>query len=310
MKITREHVIWGYRLFLGREPESDLVVEQKLAAVRSVDELRRAFVMSGEFRAAVDVVAAVDISNIVIKEIADSLRLFVDLADTHVGLNVVLGAYEPDERAFIVSHLRVGDVALDVGANIGFFSILMAAQVGAAGHVYSFEPLNRNAALLERSVAENRFQTRVTVTRAAVAEAHGTLELISPRVTNNWGGAYLRTDSSEVPADHELLSVPIVTLDTCALRRPVRLIKLDAEGAEMRVLRGAKAILQEDRPIVLVELNQQQLASVSRCSASDVISEMARIGYRCFTLASGGQLGNEIASYDAVAIINAVFLPR
>lgn len=310
MKITREHVIWGYRLFLGREPESDLVVEQKLAAVRSVEELRRAFVMSGEFRSAVDVVATVDVSNIVIKEIDDSLRLFVDLADTHVGLNVVLGAYEPDERAFIVSHLRAGDVALDVGANIGFFSILMAAQVGPAGHVYSFEPLNRNAALLERSVAENRFQTRVTVTRAAVAEAQGTLELISPRVTNNWGGAYLRTDSSEVPADHELLSVPIVTLDTCALRRPVRLIKLDAEGAEMRVLRGAKAILQQDRPVILVELNQQQLASVSRCSASDVINEMVRLGYRCFTLGSGGQLGNEITGYDGVAIINAVFLPQ
>ena len=310
MKVTREHVVWGYRLFLGREPESEFVVAQKLAAVRTVEDLRQAFVISGEFRASIDVVGAVERTNIVIKEIDDGLRLFVDLADTHVGLNVTLGAYELDERSFVLSRLHPGDVAIDVGANIGFFSIQMAGKVGAEGHVYSFEPLNRNAALLERSIGENRFNSRVTLTRAAVADAEGTLELVTPRITNNWGGAYLRTDSAEVPPGHELLSVPIVTLDQCAIRRPVRLIKLDAEGAEMLVLRGATALLERDRPVVLVELNQKQLASVSKCSANEVINGMVRMGYRCFTLTLGGRPGSEITSYDSDAVINAVFLPQ
>jgi len=262
MKITREHVIWGYRLFLGREPESEEVVEQKLRTTSTVAELRRAFVMSGEFRAAVDVVGPADASNIVIKEIGSGVRLFVDLADSHIGLNVVRDAYEPDERAFILSHLRPGDVVVDVGANIGFFSILMAARVGTEGHVSSFEPLNRNATLLERSIAENQFQSRITVRRAGVANREGTLELISPIVTNNWGGAYLRTDSADVPPEHELLSVPIVTLDACALRRPVQLIKLDAEGAEMLVLRGAPSA-SPNRPPFRFDRAQPAAARVS-----------------------------------------------
>jgi hypothetical protein len=199
MKPSREHVIWGYRLFLNREPESEAVIEQKLRSAPSVVELRRQFVSSTEFREQIDTFENFDATNIVIKEIADNLRLFVDLADSQVGLNVISGSYEPQEREFILATVKPGDIAIDIGGNIGFFSVLMAERVGPAGHVYAFEPLPRNASLLQRSLAENDFEARMTLVRRAIADEAGALELISPIVTNNWGGPYLRTGETVVP---------------------------------------------------------------------------------------------------------------
>src|ERR1700686_1989005 len=282
MKPGREDVVWGYRLFLNREPESEAVIEQKLRSAPSVVELRRQFVSSTEFRDQIDLYENFDATNIVIKEIADNLRLFVDLADSQVGLNVISGSYEPQEREFILATLKRGDIAVDIGANIGYFSVLMADAVGATGHVYAFEPLPRNASLLERSVTENAFESRLTITRAAIGEHPGASELISPIITNNWGGPYLRTGETVVPPVHETNLVPVIKLDDYPLRRPVSLIKLDAEGAELLAIRGARTLLQTDRPLLLAEINQQQLRMVSGCSAAEVITEMAGVGYRCF----------------------------
>jgi FkbM family methyltransferase len=247
-----------------------------------------------------------DATNVVIKEIGADLRLFVDLADTHIGLNVVSGSYEPIEREFILTTLKPGDIAVDIGANIGFFSVLMAERVGPSGHIYAFEPLPRNASLLERSIAENDFQTRVTLARAAIADRAGALELISPVFTNNWGGSYLRTGAAIVPSEHEITKVPVIKLDDYPMRRPVSFIKLDAEGAELMALRGARRLLRTDLPAVLVEFNQQQLQMVSGGSAMDIISEMAANGYRCRRLAQDGP-GEELTAYHGEEIINVVF---
>ncbi|MEY2497395.1 MAG: hypothetical protein QOD12_951 [Verrucomicrobiota bacterium] len=306
MKPSREHVIWGYRLFLNREPESETVVEQKLRSAPSVAELRRQFVSSVEFREQIDAFENFDATNIVIKEIAGNLRLFVDLGDSQVGLNVISGSYELQEREFILATLTPGDIAIDVGANIGFFSILMAGRVGSIGHVYAFEPLPRNASLLERSIAENDFQSRITLFRDAVADRAGSLELISPIVTNNWGGPYLRTGEAVVPPGHEITIVGLGKLDDYPVRRPVRLIKLDAEGAELLALRGAQSLLQTDRPIVLAEINPEQLRMVSGCSANEMIAEMAAAGYRCFRLAGEGR-GEELTAYGSNDITNVIF---
>jgi FkbM family methyltransferase len=306
MKLSREHVVWGYRLFLNREPESEGAIEQKLRSATSVADLRRQFVGSREFHEQIDTVANFDATNIVIKEIAPGLRLFVDLADSHIGLNVISGSYEPDEREFILKVLKAGDMAIDIGANIGFFSMLMAERVGPTGHVCAFEPLPRNASLLEQSVAENDFQTRITVARAAIGDRPGSLELISPIFTNNWGGPYLRTGSAVVPPEHETTVVPVIKLDDHPLQRPVSFIKLDAEGAEMLALRGAKTLLQTDRPIVLAEINQKQLRMVSGCSAMEMIGEMRAAGYKCFRLTNNG-LGEELTDHEGDEVINVAF---
>jgi len=309
MQLTREHLVWAYRLFLDREPESEVVIKRQLQGLSSVKELRRQFVNSAEFRSQVEVIASSDKCNIVIKEIAEHLRLFVDLSDTHIGWNIVNDSYEPEEREFVVQALDDRATAIDVGANIGFFTMVMAKRVGAHGHVYAFEPLPRNTSLLTRSVSENNFDSRVTVSQAAVGDQPGQMELLSLILTNNWGGPYLRTGNLPVPPDHEVTMVPVVHLDGCALRRPIKLIKVDAEGAEMLVVQGAKGLLRDDRPTVLAEINRKQLAAVSACSPTDLIGEMSRLGYSCSPLVQRN-LPSTLNTYESDEIINVVFSPK
>ena len=305
MSLTRKHVIWAYRLFLEREPESEQAIDEKLRAVATISELRIQFLGSPEYLNRIGSFASSSRQNIVIKEFG-GCRLFADLCDTHVGLNIINGVYEPDELEFVRSTVRKGQIAIDVGANIGVFTVVLAATVGGSGHVYAFEPLPRNASLLIRTIIENKFQDRVTLEQLAVGAQPGEMQLISAVITDNWGGAYLQ-EGSAVPAGHEARTVRVITLDGYPLHRPVDFLKLDAEGAEMMVLRGARTLLRVDTPIVLAELNPKQLRAVSGCSSNDVIGEMKHHGYKCYRLEQGGRRVPLIEHVND-GLINVVFM--
>ena len=180
---------------------------------------------------------------VVIKEVVPGVRLFVDLSDHVIGLNIVRGRYEREEAAFARRVLKPGDVAVDIGAHIGFFTMQMAAAVGADGRVYAFEPFDANADLLERSILENAFDDRIFFRRAAVGAAPGRAALTFPVETRNSGGAYLLRDGTAPLAGNLTKEVPVVALDALDLRRPVSFIKMDVEGAEPQVVRGAAKIL-------------------------------------------------------------------
>src|ERR1051325_8123750 len=131
--LTREHVVWAYRLLLDRDPESDDGIGPKLAGSRDTSELRRHLVTSAEFRAKNPDFAHTNDPTLVIKEIAAGVRLFLDLSDHVIGLNILRGRYEEDEIGFVRATLKPGDAAIDVGSHIGFFTMHMGAAVGPEG---------------------------------------------------------------------------------------------------------------------------------------------------------------------------------
>jgi len=155
--LTRDHVLWAYRLLLDREPESEAAIEGKLAAWSTPRQLRAEILNCDEFADANPDLVSVRERNLVIKELDHGVRLFVDLADQMIGMNIIKGRYEKDETAFVQRTVKPGQCALDLGANIGFYTMLLAGAVGPEGKVYAFEPLAENADLLERSMAENHF---------------------------------------------------------------------------------------------------------------------------------------------------------
>lgn len=305
---TREHVLWGYRLFLDREPESEARVADKMAAWKSVRQLRVDFMTSQEFRDKNPDLALTNEALVVIREISPGLRLFIDLSDQIVGMGVLRGRYETEEMEFVRQHVRAGDTVLDIGANIGFFTINLADMVGRGGKVYAFEPSPRVGDLLERSVAENRFGDRVVVARAAVADQPGKLGLFIGADSLNLSGSYLMKSQTAADAPGRILEVPVVQLDLEPIRRPVSFIKIDVEGAEPLALRGAQKILREDRPTILAELNPSQLARVAGCSPGDFLAEMEALGYACRTLA--GKPVNASQNFPEDDILSVVFSPR
>jgi FkbM family methyltransferase len=161
-----------------------------------------------------------------------------------------LGSYEYPQRRMFEKHVGSGDVVYDIGANVGFYALLASCLVEAHGHVVAFEPHPRNLAYLYRHLAINRV-TNVTVKEGAVWESDGALSILDVPA------------SSEVKVDPSgTIRVPCFALDTevflNGLPSPT-VLKIDVEGAEAEVLRGAMKTLIEKRPRLFLSTHGESL---------------------------------------------------
>jgi FkbM family methyltransferase len=160
------------------------------------------------------------------------------------------GVYEFAVSNLVRAYLAPGDVFVDVGANIGYYSIVAAGIVGRSGAVYAFEPSPRIRARLERNVALNDM-SQIRVRPEAISERSGTVRLIEPQGKGNDGLAYVDTHGGDGG-----LEVRALRLDELAeiSGNPPALIKVDVEGGEPAVFRGATAMLDRvDAPTILFE---------------------------------------------------------
>jgi FkbM family methyltransferase len=165
-----------------------------------------------------------------------------------------VGTYEVRRLQAFRSAITSGAVIYDVGANVGIYSLLASRAVGAAGMVYSFEPLPRNLAYLRQHVAINHLQN-CQIVEKAVCDRQGTQAFAS---------ASFSAPMAHLSPDGEIL-VPATTLDACvyseAPLRPPNILKIDVEGAEMDVLRGATRAIREFHPTIFLEIHGTQLHS-------------------------------------------------
>lgn len=307
MPLSRDTVAWAYRILLDRDAESEEVLLPKMRAYDTTRELRHDMVTSDEYHEKNRDFAHSNERNLVIKEIADGLRLWIDLADHAIGINILRGRYELNELDFIRRTVRPGQHVVDCGAHIGYFAMHLAQLVGPGGSVTAFEPFEPNADCLERSIRENRFEDRVRLQRAAVGAAPGLLPLVYAPNTINSGGAFLQ-GRGEVPGGHSTREVPVVALDRLPLPRPIAFIKADIEGAEPLAFQGADVLLRADRPVVLSELHPLQLERVAGVTPAAFITEMRARGYRCHLLGAG-VAGPEIDDAPTNGVTSVVFLP-
>jgi FkbM family methyltransferase len=177
-----------------------------------------------------------------------------------IGLAVLLsGGFESAEIAFAVEQARPGTVVIDVGANIGMFTIPLAHAVGARGRVVAIEPSPENVRRLETNIELNALEN-VTVEPIAAAERAGSTLL---RLATD--PAFHSTATvAEARETNLTISVPTETLDHVweRLGEPeVSLVKVDTEGGECSVLRGAARLLSNSGPAVLVEAKDQDSVS-------------------------------------------------
>jgi FkbM family methyltransferase len=172
--------------------------------------------------------------------------------------------------------LRRGDCAVDVGANVGFYTTKMARLVGEHGRVYAFEPLRGNLEILGDVVRRGSLR-QVRVVHAAVGAEDGQCEVAIPS-GEGFSGHYLAhvaTGDSEGRRER----VALVSLDSALEQErleQLQLIKCDVEGGEVEVIRGAGRVCRDLRPGWLME--------VSRSRSEQVFSLMHAKGYRCFVL--------------------------
>jgi FkbM family methyltransferase len=168
-------------------------------------------------------------------------------------------SYEPVFYRAFVDRIQPGMHVADVGAHVGFFTLGAALRVGHRGKVFSFEPSPSTVVSLRRNVALNRWQGRVEVIEAAVSDKEGSVSFFTNGMSM---AASLSRKNVEVlnperPTAAAEVMVRSLTLDQVCRSRRERLdiIKIDVEGAELLALRGAREILETDRPIILCEIH-------------------------------------------------------
>jgi FkbM family methyltransferase len=306
--IDAEDVRWAYRLLLDREPESRSVIAEKLDAFGSRRALLGAMLSSLEFRERYPELAGFVRSCVVLKESSHGFRIFVDLMDTAIGQPIARDEYDAAGAALVRRVVAPGDLVIDAGANVGFYTLLLAKLVGEHGSVLAFEPFPPHVDLLERSIAENGFGDRVRLERCALGGARDAMSLVQAVLTTNAGGAYLAPTDAPIPPGHAVTPTPVVRLDDVVERRPVAFLKLDIEGAEPLAIAGARDVLEHDRPVILSELHRGQLQRVAGATPRETIAMLAALGYRCFAL-DGGRLGGELNDV-AADVVNVVFVHR
>jgi FkbM family methyltransferase len=189
------------------------------------------------------------------------------------------GLYDQAETALVTRTLRAGDVFLDIGANVGYYSLHASRLVGETGQVHAFEPIAANVQRLLETAQRNGIRN-VRVNQAAVGEAAGTLEL-------HLGGEELGNSgwASVVPSQRRpnMLTVPMLAIDPYVVEnniRFIRLVKLDVEGAEPEVIAGMSSLLAgENAPDLLCEINPWLLERRGLDSTS-ITRPLAARGYR------------------------------
>ena len=169
-------------------------------------------------------------------------------------LAYALGLYEPEAMQSIRRLVKVGDCCIDVGANLGYYTISLANWVGPSGFVVAFEPFPGNFAILEKNVHLNRLQN-VRLEPSALSDCKGSLQLIYG--VEEQFSATPSVGGYAVEGDRVSIKVPTLQLDdyVAELGRAPDFIKIDVEGAELAVLEGARRTLAAVRPILLVEIH-------------------------------------------------------
>jgi FkbM family methyltransferase len=201
-----------------------------------------------------------------------------DPAKTNGRSILTTGVYDIAVSELLARLIRPGDTVVDAGANVGYMTLLAAVMAGSSGHVFSFEPHPTLFQVLESNLAAavrtGRPIARTTLVNAALGDSRGTAILVTPSGFDvNDGLARL----GEPDAGEQGAPVSVETLDDFFVGQLIAVCKIDVEGSEIAVLRGARRLLQlgSIAHIVFEE---------HRIQASETVRFLQSLGYEVFSL--------------------------
>ncbi|HEV2989827.1 MAG TPA: FkbM family methyltransferase [Candidatus Angelobacter sp.] len=202
----------------------------------------------------------------------------------------LLGSAEPESQNALALLVRPNAVVYDIGANVGFLTLIAARLAGNSGRIFAFEPLRENFGLLEHNLRINGF-TNVIARNIALAAHDGTDDFVMS-ANATFGG--LSTAAVKVQDEVGRIEVQVRRLDSLVEQESLplpNLIKIDVEGAEEQVLEGALKTIARARPVLLIELH----------GTNHVISEkLATMGY--FPAVVGGAKSITDAHWNAQVV--------
>jgi FkbM family methyltransferase len=300
-RATHDDVYFCYRLILRREPDpagesfwARQIDEQHV----SVDFLVDRFLESDEFLNSSFARTLAAGSALKLVDVGD-FRIYVRGHDFGVGAALLRDkVWEEHVVREIRRVLGPGGVFLDLGAGIGYFSLLAASIVGDRGQVFAFEPEPGNFGLLTLSINENGF-SNVQAHPHAVSDREESVllgeNLQIANAAGHRGDAAARRDGG--PSRTHLVRTVVLDHVLDALDR-LDLIKIDIEGAEPRALEGMRTLIARHRPIILTEFFPGAIQQVSARDPRQYLSQLRGLGYELFV--SGASDGHALTDAEIV----------
>jgi FkbM family methyltransferase len=231
-------------------------------------------------------------------------RMLYNRHDIYVGRSLDLyGEYSEGETEMFAQIVGVGDLVIEVGANIGTSTVWFGKQVGPSGGVLAFEPQRAVFQMLCANISLNAL-TNVSCFQQAVGAARGGINvpMLDPNAPNNFGG--LELTSASAPRGQQ---VPLIRLDDLPLSR-CKLLKVDVEGMELPVLQGAAGMIGRLRPILYVENDREKLAV-------PLVQFIDSLGYDAYwhrppLFSPNNFFGNADNVFGDIVSINMVCVPK
>jgi FkbM family methyltransferase len=187
------------------------------------------------------------------------------------------GMWDPNVDAFLRARLRPGDIFIDVGANIGYFTLLGAKLVGSQGQVVAVEASTSIVEHLKTNIKRNHFEDRIRVVHAAASDREGTVGLYAGHEGNIGSASIVRLEGK---LSEQVRAAPLEKLLTGREIEFVRVIKIDVEGAESLVFDGMKPFLSRLRPDaeIVMEITPEL------GGADGILGVLAREGWNAYAL--------------------------
>jgi len=284
-----------YRLLLGRHPHPELELPRLLAGNLTHREFVTLLVNSPEFATGGSFMPG---NRLLMAELPD-FRFWFNTSDHEMGVRMALGSYEASSVALVRELVKPGMHTLDVGAQTGFFTCLMARLVGGKGRVHAFEPMPPSFEVLEKNVRENRFARIVELHPMAASSAPATIE--GTMVSNMYVVGQV--------VGGEPVRIEAVRIDDLVTDR-IDFVKIDIEGHEPSAIEGMRRLIERHRPTIVTEVNEYWLRCGSKSSGREYLELLSSLGYELFDVEKrDAQLSPESLCLDLVDVINVVAFP-
>lgn len=288
-RISREALVRAcYRSILGREPEAGVVADHELSTTGTDLEAEFAgildeFLSSPEFRsrpiASQSLLGVFDLVDKPRSVVEDEVRsrctvaylgrqvalcrvlgrymMFVETTDVGFATHIMMrGVWEMWLTEFMVRTVKPGMRVLDIGANFGYYSLLMSDLVQHTGKLFAFEPNANIAELARRSLSVNGFADRSEVLEVALSNASAPAQSFYIPHGEPKNARFESDASEELRAHGRFVEVPVTSIDELADRLGrVDFVKIDTEGAEGGILGGMVNLIRNQKPKLVVELN-------------------------------------------------------
>lgn len=191
----------------------------------------------------------------VLKKIVAKLpfRLQQEMKRVYMARQIRKRTFVTTEQEFglLQEFLSPGDWVLDVGANVGHYTAKMSELVGKNGRVFAFEPVPETFELLAANAAL-MLDRNITLMNVAASDDAITVGMNLPKFDSGLTNFYMANIDVNINAE---LNVQCIALDSLCLQHCIKLVKIDAEGHELSVLKGMESILERDHPILIIEDN-------------------------------------------------------